>query len=51
MQITFLVGKSREFEVFHGIVKRWCRDIKCGGQSCENVHTGEAPTTVITKKI
>ena len=32
------------------IVKRWCREFKCGRTSCEDEHAGGPPTTVTTQE-
>ena len=34
--------------VSYGIVKRWCREFKCGRTSCEDEHGGGPPITVTT---
>lgn len=40
-QITQDLGDTlREFPAFYDIVKRLCREFKCGRQSSENKHAG-----------
>jgi [histone H3]-lysine36 N-dimethyltransferase SETMAR len=34
----------------YDIVKRWCREFKCGRESCEDAHGGGAPTTATTQE-
>lgn len=43
-----IVATIGECAVSYAIVKRWCREFKCGRTSCENQHAGGPPVTVTT---
>jgi [histone H3]-lysine36 N-dimethyltransferase SETMAR len=45
--IVTTIGESA---VSYDVVKRWCREFKCGRTSCENQHAGGPPVTVTTDK-
>lgn len=45
-----LVDTLGESAVSYDIVKRWCREFKCGRQSCIDEHAGGAPITVTTQE-
>lgn len=45
-----LVDTLGESAVSYDIVKRWCREFKCGRQSCTDEHAGGAPITVTTQE-
>ena len=45
-----IVATIGESAVSYDIVKRWCREFKCGRTSCEDQHAGGPPVTVTTDK-
>ena len=45
-----IVATIGESAVSYDVVKRWCREFKCGRTSCEDQHAGGPPVTVTTDK-
>lgn len=45
-----LVSTLGDSAVSYEIVKRWCREFRCGRTSCEDEHAGGAPKTAVTQK-
>jgi [histone H3]-lysine36 N-dimethyltransferase SETMAR len=45
-----LVDTLGKCAVSYDVVKRWCREFKCGRQSCTDEHAGGAPTIVTTQE-